>query len=55
MGDIGERRQHYEVLSADARGAAWTIPQPEPAPVPEPGPLPDPEPIPTPPRGGRAD
>jgi hypothetical protein len=43
MGDIGERRAHYEVLSAHGLHT-----DPMPTPVPEPGPLPDPVPNPEP-------
>lgn len=43
MGDIGERRAHYEVLAV--RGLDT---DPLPTPIPDPGPIPDPMPNPEP-------
>jgi hypothetical protein len=52
MGDIGEVRRHYEVLS-ERRDTATAlasdrIPDPDPMPIPQPEPLPVPDPIPKP-------
>jgi hypothetical protein len=54
MGDIGELRRHYDVLSdyprvrSAARAMSDRMPDPDPIPAPQPEPLPVPDPVPTP-------
>ncbi len=49
MGDIGQLRRHYDVLTESGVGApAARMPDPDPMPVPQPEPMPVPDPVPKP-------